>query len=382
MINVLFVESSTGFGGSGKYLWELLRLLDRTKFCPFVIYSGDGLNIKKIKNLGVVNYQVNLTFPTCTKSFLSYARQLLWFVFIAFPKALKMAGIIIRHGIQIVYLNNEILSHIPSIIAAKLCGKRVVCHNHGLRKLTRMELFFVPWIDWFVCVSNATYQAIKKDVNGSPVSVVHNGLDISEYDLSAVHFMPELRNLKNSHYLVGIFGRIVEWKGHRVFVRAAAKIAAQIKKVKFVVMGDDLSEKKFFLAEIKSEIKRLGLEEIFLFTGWQANVLTTICGLDVVIHPSVEPEPFGLTIIEAMALERAVVASDLGAIPEIIEDQFDGLLFEAGDADELAEKVLFLLADDPLRIDLGKNAREKVSQKFSIQKTVDQIQSILERVVQ
>ena len=107
--------------------------------------------------------------------------------------------------------------------------------------------------------------------------------------------------------------------------------------------------------------------------------MSTIRGLDVVVHPSIEPEPFGLTIIEAMALERSVVASRLGAIPEIITDQKDGLLFEASHVEDLAQKIIFLLSTDELRTTLGKQAREKVKEQFSIQKNVKEIESILSR---
>ena len=380
MKNVLFIETSTGFGGSGKYLLELLKRIDSIQFNPTVIFSGKGLNIKKIKELGIRCEHIDLSFPQIQQSALSYVYQLFWLVFLVTPKVFCIWGVIRKQKINVVYLNNEILSHIPCIIAAKMGGCKVICHNHGLRKLTTIERNFVKHIDWFICVSQASYESIRMNIGKKPATVVYNGLDMNDYCLEKIQIDPGINALKKSRRLVGIFGRIVEWKGHLTFIRAAAKIFEKFPDTVFVITGDDLSPQKFFLNQVKKEISNLKLNDHFIFTGWREKTSSVVYGLDVVVHPSILPEPFGLSVIEAMALGKAVVASSLGAIPEIIDDGQDGLLFNSKDADDLAEKIVQLISDDELRKSLGRRARLKVQNNFTIDRNVQEIQFLLEKV--
>src|SRR3989338_5792458 len=117
---------------------------------------------------------------------LNYLYLFYWLIFRVLPNVFRIAAIIKKDTIDIVYLNNELLSHLPSIIAARLCGKKVICHNHGLRKLTFIERKLITYVDLFVCVSNATFEAIKEDVSNKPVKVVYNGLDMQDFDLGKI----------------------------------------------------------------------------------------------------------------------------------------------------------------------------------------------------
>jgi len=378
--NVLFIETSTGFGGSAKYLLELLKRIDPLQFNPTVIFSGEGSNIRKIKALGIPCERIGLSFPEIKPPILSYAYQLFWLIFILLPKAFLIWMKIRKHRVKIVYLNNEILSHIPAILAAKMGNCKIICHNHGLRKLTFLERQLAEDIDWFVCVSQASYEAIRKNIEKKPATVVYNGLDMKDYRLEKIKIDQGFNTLKKTRWLIGIFGRIVEWKGHTTFIYAAVKVLKKFPHTVFVIIGDDLSPQKFFLNQLKKEISSLKLDDYFIFTGWREETNSLVYGLDVVVHPSILPEPFGLSVIEAMALEKAVVASRLGAILEIINDGEDGLLFKSQDADDLAQKIIQLISDDELRRILGQRARLKVQNNFTMDRNVKEIQSILEKV--
>ena len=378
MKRILFVETGSGFGGSAKYLYELLSRLDKGRFESYVIYSGDGSYLQKIKTKGIPCHQLKLSLASPRRPIISYLYLFFWFIFSAFPNAIRIFSFIKRNKIDLIYLNNELLTHFPSIIAGKFSGAKIVCHNHGLRQLTFLEKRFVPFVDLFICVSEASRAAIKDAIGGKPIKVVLNGLDIRDYDLNAIILAAEIQKIKQKNKIVGMVGRIVEWKGHENFVEAAARVLKLNKNVFFILVGDDLNQDKVFLNRLKNRISDLGIGNNFIFTGWKEDIRPYVFGFDVYVHPSIEPEPFGLTVIEAMALGKPVVASRLGALSEIIEDGKDGYLYEPKNTDHMVEKISRLLLDEQLRQTLGQHAREKVAASFTIENNVQQVQEIID----
>jgi glycosyltransferase involved in cell wall biosynthesis len=374
---ILFIETGSGYGGTGKYLFELLKRLDCKIFEPYVIYSSQAPNIEKIRELGISTQKIALNFQPIDYPILKYLHLLLLMLFVVFPNALRVLSVVKKNKIDLVYLNNEIHSHFSSIIAAKIAARPVICHNHGLRGLTSLERIFARWIDHFICVSGATYEAMIKDVIGRPIEVVYNGLDIKDYDLEHMVLDEQIKDLRQKGPLVGIFGRIVEWKGHLNFVRAAAILVQQNTDLIFVIVGNDFSEKKIFLEKIRAEICALGIQDRVIFLGWKENVREVIYGIDIIVHPSIQPEPFGLAIIEAMALQRPIVASRLGAIPEIIDDEEDGFLFKSDSIEDLAEKIMCLYKNSEMRKIFGVKGRLKIAEKFDIKTNIHKIEKII-----
>jgi len=377
-INVLFIETGSGYGGTGKYLYEMMCHLNREKISAHVIYAGKGNYIAKAKQLGLPMKQMNLTYQVTGLPVLSYLHMAFWFFTSALPNSIRIAREIRSKNIQIVYLNNEILSHIPSIIAAVRTGRKIVCHNHGLRRLTFIERLCAHYIDLIICVSHATAKVTKDCLpREQRIEVVHNGLDIQAYNVESMSGDPLLNEQRQDHFLVGIFGRIVAWKGHECFIEAAKYVLEKNNRVTFVIIGDDVTEQKTFLNKLKQDIVKLRLNDKIIFTGWQQDVMNFVASLDVVVQPSVLPEPFGFTVIESMALGKAVIGSRMGALPELIEEGKDGLLFDPGNAQDLAEKILFLLERAELRAEIGVRARKKISECFRLERTVRNVEERL-----
>ncbi|MFA5089275.1 MAG: glycosyltransferase family 4 protein [Candidatus Omnitrophota bacterium] len=381
MTRVLFVETGSGYGGSAKYLFDLIRSLDANKFCPFLLYNSAGDNVKKILQLGVVSRQMDLSLHITIIPVLKFFHLLFWFIFRAFPNSLKIADFINNNAIDVVYMNNEVLTNIPAVLAAKFTKRKMICHDQGLRGLTKMERIFARFIDCFVCISRATADSIRKDIPNKRIEVIHNALKFEDYDVNFIKMDSDLIELKKDRLLVGIFGRVTPWKGHMLFVEAAARVLENYDNVLFVIIGDDVEEGKPFLKEIKQKIADLGIADKFVFTGWKSNPKESVLALDIVIHPSIEPEPFGLSVIEAMALERPVIGSRAGGIPEIIDDGIDGLLFESGNAPDLALRIEFLLNHPDRRMHIGKNARLKVRDRFALEENVSRVQRVISEQV-
>jgi glycosyltransferase involved in cell wall biosynthesis len=156
---------------------------------------------------------------------------------------------------------------------------------------------------------------------------------------------------------IGIVGRLAGWKGQDVFLKAFARAFPEGDEVAVVVGGDLFGEG--VEADLRQAAQRLGVADRVVFTGHVDDVASVLAGLDVLVHASTVPEPFGQVVVEGMCAGLAVVASDAGGPAEVVRHGADGLLTPPGDVTALAA-ALRRLADDPgLRRRLGAAARER-----------------------
>jgi glycosyltransferase involved in cell wall biosynthesis len=125
----------------------------------------------------------------------------------------------------------------------------------------------------------------------------------------------------------------------------------------------------------------LRLEEAVEFAGFVEDVPAHIAELDVVVHASTTGEPFGQVIIEAMAEQKPVVATNGGGVPEIVEDGITGILVPMGDAAGMAEALTYLLANPEAAAQMGRNGRARVAAHFTIQRTARKVEAVYREVL-
>ncbi len=187
--------------------------------------------------------------------------------------------------------------------------------------------------------------------------------------------------------LVATVGRLDPWKGHEVFLEAAAVVLERHPTCVFAVIGDVLfdSVRRRFgdrRQQMERRAKELGVADRVRFLGQRTDVPRLLGAVDVLVHPSREPEPFGRSVAEAMAASVPVVASRIGGIPEIVTDGENGLLVPAGDAAALAEVISKLLGDDSLRARLAAAGRAVARDRFSIEAHVEAVQRVYEELLE
>lgn len=195
----------------------------------------------------------------------------------------------------------------------------------------------------------------KSWVPQGKVTVIANGIDFSPF--SGVDEELSGREFGNA-LTVGIVGRLVRQKGHRFFLAAARGILKKFPEAKFVVVGEGPDR-----AQIEALAQELGIRGSVCFAGFRDDMARVYASFDVVAMPSLD-EGLPMTLLEAMASARAVIASAVGAVPEVIEHGKSGLLVEPGNANDLEAALLLLLNEVSLRHRIGENARESVA-RFS-----------------
>ena len=215
---------------------------------------------------------------------------------------------------------------------------------------------------------------------------VYNAVDLERFsptgtkvDLDAIAGLPAV---SPETVRIGLVATFARWKGHRVFLQALAQVAATLPVRGYIIGGPiyQTDGSQWSQAELMEEVERLGLDGKVGFTGFLNDVPAALRSLDIAVHASTEPEPFGMVIIEAMACGRAVIASQAGGACELFSDGEDALGHPPGNAPALAQQMLILVGDEGLRRHLGKAGRVTAERSHSGERLARELLTVYREV--
>ena len=223
-----------------------------------------------------------------------------------------------------------------------------------------------------VIANSRSVAADVKKVCGNRVTVqtIYNGVDLESFaphgsalDLDALSGLPPANG---ETVRVGMLATMARWKGHETFLRALALVPENLP-VRGYVAGGALYQtngSQHSLTELQQLADQLGVSHRVGFTGFVGEAAAAMRALDIVVHASTQPEPFGLVIAEGMACGRAVIVSEGAGATELITVGTDALGHASGDAETLAGCIVRLATDSVLRTRLGKAARIRAEHRF------------------
>ena len=403
---VLYIETTRTLGGSLVSLYYLLRDLDRSRFQPIVLLPPENPWLDRFRAL---DCEVIVAEP-CRLAARSPAAQRIrnstasrglrrsswgrWLyhqvgfgvklVREVWPLAQRLRRTIQEREIDWVHTNWFVARDRPAILAAHLAGVPCVCHIRAFERLNGFDrLLTARWVDTFIFISRALerdYRKQRKHIRRS--AVVYNGLDLSEFSLTPdrVEVREEL-GLSVTDKVVGMVGRLEPWKGQRYFVQAIHQARCRFPDLRALVVGPVEPHARAYYQELCGLVEELGLSQQVIFTGLRRDLPRILGALDLLVHSSTDPEPFGRVIIEGMAAGLPVIGMNAGAVPEIIEDGVSGLLAPPRDAEEMAEAICSLLANPERARMLGQEARRRVEERFTVEQYVDGVERVYEELV-
>mgnify|MGYP005841770449 CR=1 FL=1 len=207
------------------------------------------------------------------------------------------------------------------------------------------------------------------------IETIYNGIDIEHFTPAGSALAWDAfrggSSLPGEVVRVGLVTTYARWKGQEVFLEAAARLlTAGVRQPRFFLIGGPIYRtegSQFSVEELRQRIETLGLSGYCHLIPFQSDLPPVYRGLDIVVHASTQPEPFGRTIAEAMACGRAVIASRTAGAAELIEDGIDALCVPPGDAESLAAALNRLIQDQALRQRLGQAARQTALRRFDRQ---------------
>jgi glycosyltransferase involved in cell wall biosynthesis len=228
-----------------------------------------------------------------------------------------------------------------------------------------------------IAISPAVAEPLKKECRISPerVRVIPNAIDVEGFSekIKRVNRSQVFKKygLNPSKPLIGFVGRLEKVKGGTVLLAAARELAQ--KKVPFQVLFAGEGKER---GEWESLVRQWSLEKHVVFTGAVEPIHEIYAALDVFVYPILWEEGFGLSVLEAMAAGKPVIASGTGAMPFLVEDWVTGFVVSKNEPRQLAAKILELAGNEKMRLEMGERGFQKAKQRFSIASAVDSLEQI------
>lgn len=293
----------------------------------------------------------------------------------------RLGRIILKEKVDIVHVNNG-MNNLEPVIAAILLGRKYIVHFHGVERPGFVQRLLRNHVHKYIVISDYLAEALSE--NGFPrerMAVIPNPYQESHALSKKSSELRAQYGIEQEDKVFAIVGRIVRWKGHVEFLNAAFIILQAVPEAKALIIGDFSDGDAEYQNRIQKMIDDSGFGDRIIMTGYVKDVGSIYSIMDVCVHTSIEPEPFGLVIIEAMANGVPVIASDRGAPKEIITDGVNGYIVNPDSAQQLADAAIRLLSDDGLRGKMSKSARQHVRQHYNEKDYAHAVENIYAEVL-
>jgi len=249
-------------------------------------------------------------------------------------------------------------------------------HSSRVRSEEDREMLRVltPAMDQLIAVSKMIEdKLVAEGRTTAPITRIYNGVDLSRYErVEACCTLPDEYGMEPGSQIVGVVARLEPEKGHPTLLEAWPPVLRAVPDAYLLIVGEGSRREA-----LEAQTRDLRIAHRVVFTGRRDDVPSVTAALDVAVLPSYR-EAQGLSILEALALSRPVVASNVGGIPEMITDGVNGILVPPHDPDALAAAIIRLLRDHPFADTLGRAGHDMVHDRFCIDLMVESVQAIYE----
>ena len=365
-MNILFVHNVSDLYGASRSLLRLSGALVRDGHRVYVILPEPGPLAEALRDCGAeVTVQPGLTMITRQNS-----RTLSGLVRLAMgllPSVMEIWAVIRRAKVQLVHTNTALI--LSPGLAALLARRPHIWHIREFftdypRLWPYHQVLMKALSARVIAVSEAVAQQFRSP---SGVSVIPNGFPREEFDSVPLERGDDFRKRFGfqQEVLVAVVGRI-KWrrKGQEVLVAAAALLRDQFPNARFLLIGSPFPGNEEHLVRLQELIQDLKLADRVTITGDVSDIKGAYRGIDISVLTSVDPEPFGGVVIEAMAMGKPVIGTRIGGTTEQIADGVTGLLVAPGDAEQLADALRKLLTAAELREAMGRSGRSRFLERF------------------
>ncbi|MDQ2966270.1 MAG: glycosyltransferase [Chloroflexota bacterium] len=360
-IRVVELLATGSNGGAQEHLYSLLTRIDKSRYVTSVVALSGGPAVRKLQRAGIPVLVVDEPDDAIAVGALSA----------------HLANV--RPDVIHNHMYRAELVGVRAAIALGKAGHRrpyvvSTVHSSRVRSAEDREQLrrLTPHIDQLIAVSRSIERKIVDEGrNTTAVRMIYNGVDLERYDhQEPCCTLAEEYGMEPGSQIVGVVARLEPEKGHPTLLEAWPAVLRKVPDAYLLIVGEGGRRDA-----LEQQVRALRIAHRVVFTGRRDDVPAVTAALDVAVLPSYR-EAQGLTILEAMALSRPVVASNVGGIPEMIEDGVTGLLVPPNDPPALAAAIVRLLQDHSLADTIARAGHDLVHDRFCIELMVKAVEEI------
>ncbi|MEJ2633739.1 MAG: glycosyltransferase family 4 protein [Calditrichia bacterium] len=307
--------------------------------------------------------------------------------YLDFKIANKIAATIRENKIDIIHAHQSAdLSTL--ILSRNKAGRGKLVFTQQMESSRTKKDLFHRWVygnlDALIAITDRIKNQAEKNTPLPPQKIhrLYYGIDLKRFkpdprqrDSSRKKF-----GISSEEVAIGMVGRLEEGKGQHILLQGMGRLQEQLPRVKVLLIGSETVGQRGYESRLKRLAEELGIGQRVIFTGFQEDVPAVSAALDITVLAT-KKETFGLSLIETMAQEIAPIGTAAGGVPEIIEDDMNGLLVPSFDIDALANALQKLINDPALRKRLGVRARKTVQEKFNLENHLAGLEKIFFDVI-
>ncbi|MCD5390701.1 glycosyltransferase [candidate division NPL-UPA2 bacterium] len=356
MITILHTESSRQWGGQEQRILSEARELKKRGYRVIIACRPDSRILPRANEAGVEACKINIRSSFSLRAFL------------------RLILIMHREKVDIVNTHSSKDSWLASLAARLTTRSKLIRTRHVSIPIPRHPFNIVYRLPHKIMTCGVTIrQAMIRDNGLEPGKIVSipTGVDLQRFDFSidGTSIRKEF-GIKPDAPLVGTVGIIRSEKGHFHLIKAIQQVLEVKPETRLLIVGDEPKGDT-----VRRQIKELGLEKQIIMTGLRDDIPQVLAALNIFVLPSLR-EGVPQAVAQALAMKKAVVATAVGGVPELIENERTGILVPPQDVEALSEAMVELLDDREKARRLGENGRRFIEEKFSLEGMVEKIESL------
>ncbi|MFY0687746.1 MAG: glycosyltransferase family 4 protein [Cyclobacteriaceae bacterium] len=366
-MKILFLHSSSDLYGASRIFLQTIREFKKNGISPVVVLSGLGPLSDELEKIKVPVHVVRL--GVIRRRYMSPIGIINRIVYLLIAVK-KLKKLILSENIDVVY--NNASSIFSGLIVSKICRVPHLWHVHEIIVNPKWFAKFISWLldksDKVVAVSAATadhWKNLNKSL-ANKLEVVHNGLSPEYIESPGVNGFKSVQDgFPTNTIWIGMIARVHFWKGQQYFLELARQIANKYENAMFLMAGDAFPGYEYLYDEIDKKIIELDLAERIVDLKYVEDSSKFFGAIDILIVPSILPDPLPTTCLEAMANGLPVIATNHGGATEMVVDGKTGFLIPWDDPVLAFDKIVPLLGSDKKRNEFGKNGRDRINDFFT-----------------
>lgn len=361
-------------------MYNLVRYFNRDHFRFTVGFFSENLYVQRYRDLGVdVSIMPTVPprkagLPVVRKAFNWYNRE--------YKLEKYLLEYVQKNKFDILLLNNTVFESVSFVNTGHRLRLPIVAYERGIMQYSAEHVIASARIDASIAVSDAILENMRKyKFKSKTMQLIYDGIDptLFEGPFDRAGIKKELKIPIDSK-VIGIIGNVRRWKGQKYFIDAFEFLAQRYRDLYGLIVGASSEMDLEYMKTLRQAVQDAGLEERILFLGYRTDTPALLSILDVFVHASIQPEPFGMVLLEAMAAKVPIIATRFGGPIEILDAGKCGALVPPEDGKAIAEECMKYFSDENFRRNTVEKAYKRLCEKFHINTTVNQVGLLLERV--